>query len=467
MGFLGDWFNKKAISNTVGVSQPVKMEVRFVGMNQVVWSVVDGAGFIDNGYLGNHAVFSVQDWKSQKCATADPIVSEKVDEKTYRKFKSLMKEPTRDSFLRAQDIKHKALREISDHEMKKVLDHPNPYMSRYELDYGLSAYLDLTGNGYLFGVRDGMDGVTGKIKEIYLPAAQNVQATMSNYEIINYFLLTNPEVKINAANVCHLRNWNPLARTDADRYSGLSRLHALSHIIDSYNESIEAEASIYQDKGVRTILFPKGVVDPNELSTEQGMSQRDRFNQQVKEVGVGGILTSKIEMGSINLGFSPAEMGILESKKLSKIDICAAYHVPPEIMFWGENSTYNNMPAFRKIALTDAVLPEYEKKADKLNDWLTPSYDPDGKQGLVISYNYDDFNELQPDKKELADWLSKVPLTANEIREAFGYGIAKDENADKVILSGNFKLLETMDMESFAGSGVNPFDSGDNTDSNA
>jgi len=464
MGFLGDYFNsrKAQVLKVPTESRPIQMQVNFVGSGQVVWSVIGSESFIDNGYLGNHAIFSIQDWKSQKCATASPLVYQKKDEKTYKKYKSFLKNPTIDSFRRAQDIKHKAMVEISEHEMQHVLDFPNPKMSRYELEYGLSAYLDLTGNSYLFGVRDGVDGVTGKIREIYLPPAQNVQATMTGYNIDNYFLLSNPTVKINAANVCHLRNWNPLARTQADMYSGISRLHSLSHLIDSYASGIEAEASIYQDKGVKTLLFPK-VPKSDDETIEQKQSQRDRFNQQLKEVGAGGVLTSSVEMGSINLGVSVKDLGILESKALTKIDFCAAYHVAPEIFGWGAHSAYENLGENRKIALTDAILPEYEKKSDALNGWLTPSYDPDGKQGLVIGYNYDDFNELQADKAKLAAWMEKVPLTANEWREAFGYGALKDENSDKIIIPANKKLLEDMGLESFAGTNFNA----DNADINA
>jgi phage portal protein BeeE len=295
---------------------------------------------------------------------------------------------------------------------------------------------------------------------MYLPPAQDVKGIRTGYFITEYFRNSNPTVKIDAKNVCHIRNFNPSMKTGYDNYSGLSRLHSLSHLIDTYNESIETEASIYKDKGVRTIVFPKGQSDVNDVSIEQGESQRDRFNRQLKETGQGGIITSKVEMGSITLGYSPKDLGILESKVVTKIDVCAAYHIPPEIFSWGAHSAYENLAENVKIALNDAILPEYEKKTNSLNKWLTPSYDPDGKQGLYIGYNYDNFNALQPNKKELSEWMKNVPLTANETREAFGYEALKDENADKILISGNFKLLEDMGMDSFSGNdGVNPFDS--------
>lgn len=466
MGFLGEWFNlnKKGKSNGgIGVSKPLRMQFNIVGPGQVTWSLLNGENFLENGYLGNHAIFSIQDWKSQKCAMAPSIIYEKKDSKVFKQYKSFLTNSTPDSFLRARDIKHKALRELEDHEMQNVLDFPNPGMSRFEFDYGLTTYIDQTGNGFIFGVRDGLDGTTGKIKEMYLPPAQDVKWIREGYYITEYYQNSSATIRIDAKNVCHIRNFNPsLIKNGYDSFSGLSRLHSLSHLIDTYNESIETEASIYKDKGVRTIVFPKGQLDVNDMSVEGGMSQRDRFNQQVKETGSGGIITSKVEMGSITLGYSPKELGILESKGLTKIDFCAAYHIPPEIFGWGGHSAYENLAENKKIALNDAVLPEYEKKANALNLWLTPSYDPDGKQGIYIGYNYDVFNELHPNKKELADWMKLVPMTPNETREALGYQALKDENADKIIISGNYKLLEDMGMESFAGGGADPFGSDQN-----
>ncbi|MCF0059957.1 phage portal protein [Dyadobacter chenwenxiniae] len=468
MGFLGDFYNKNIklkrqnAPSVVGVSQPLRMQFRFMGVNQFVWNTVTTDDFVENGFLGNGVVFTVQDWKSQKCATARPLVYQKRDEKSYRQYKSFLTNPTKDSFLRARDIQFKALEEISGHEMQNVLDNPNPFMTRFEFEYGLTAYLDLTGDGYIFGARDSIDGTTGKIREMYLPQAQDVAGVMNGYEITKYYLQSNPGTYIDARNVCHLRNFNPTRRIIGQYHKGLSRLHALSPLVDSYRENITAEASIYADKGVRTMVFPKGQMDPNEGSIEQKQSMRDLFNQQLKESSAGGIITSSVEVGSINLGFNPKDLGLVESRQDIKIDICAAYHIPPELFGWGAHSAYENLPTNRKIAITDAVLPEYEKRINKYNQWLTPSYDPDGKQGLVIGYNLDDFNELQPDRNELATWMERVPgLTANQWLEAFGYGAGNDENANKMLISTKFKLLEQIGVESFEGRPGNPFENED------
>jgi len=479
MGFLGDFFNKKAQKTTpANTNRPLEMQFRFLANGQVQWFPRNAEEFITNGYLGNHAIFTIQDWKCQKVASAPSLVYEKRDEKTYKKYKNFIKGRTEESFMRARDIKHKALTEITNHDMQKVLDKPNPFMSAFEFYYGLQAYVDLVGAGYIEGVRDSMDGVTGKIKEMYLPPAHQmviVSGGISN-PMKEFYLSSNPEVRISSQNVCQIRNFSPIYSTGYEHLYGLSRLHAARDIVYSYNKGIEAEASIFEDRGVRTLVSPKNMTDSNgtsmnDLTVEQASDLRDNFNRKIKEVGSGGILFGTVEMNAINIGISPKDMGIVESKKMTKSDYCALYHIPDILFGWSDsNSTYNNLAESRKIALTDSVIPELEKLSDHLNGWLTESYDPGGKAGLVIGHDYEYFSEMQQDRKALVEWMDKANcLTIDERREMLNYGAAdpKEENARKIIVSSNMKLLETMDMESFAGSGVNPFDSGDNTDSNA
>lgn len=471
MGVL-EWLgvNKKSQSKNTGSSRPLEMMFRFSANGQVQWFPRNPDEFIKNGYLGNHAIFTIQDWKCQKVASAPILVCEKKDEKTYKKYKSFLSGKTEESFLRARDVRHKALVEITDHEMQHVLDNPNPIMTSFEFYYGLMAYIDLVGAGYMQGVRDSVDGVSGKIKEMYLGTSNEIVIVSGgiNQPIKEYYLSSNPEKKIDARNVCQIRNFSPgtSGGINTEWLYGLSRLHAARDIIHSYNESIEAEASIYEDKGVRTLVFPKGSHDANDLSITQASAIRDDFNQKIKQTGQGGILTSTIEMGVVNIGISPKDLGVFESRKMTKADYCALYHIPPLLFDWAEKGAYNNnLAESRKIALTDAVLPELEKIAAGLNSWLVPSYDPDGKRGLVVDHDYEYFPEMQQDRKALVEWMEKANcLTINERREMLNYGVANpaEENADKIIISGNYKLLEDMGMESFAGGDVNPFESDQN-----
>jgi len=463
-----DWFIKPPVKATPIVpvySAPMEMIARFLANGQVVWFDNNAEGNIKEGFLGNHIIFTIQDWKSSKVASAPPLVYEIKDEKTYRKYRAFLADASVDSFRRSQDMKIKALEEIEGHDMQKVLDRPNPHMSRYEFEYGLQTYVDIVGSGYYMGVRDGIaDPEKGKITEMYLPPAHHMTIHTGdiNNPIKEWSLSSNPDKKISAANVCQVRNFSPRYETASQWMYGLSRLFSAKGIIQKYKDGAASEIGIYQNNGRQDIIFPKDAVDPNEYSLEQMQGIRDAISSKLKS---GGISTSTIELGSIRIGFSPTELGILESLQDAKVDLCALYHVPPELFAWGEHSTYNNMTEKRKIGLTDAVLPELEKRKDALNHWLVPSYAEKSKAKLVIDYDYEYFPELQADNAEIVKWMQYVPLTANERRALFKYDSKRDQNADKLMVQTNLTLLEDMGLESFPG---NPDDNtfGGNNDGN-
>ena len=97
---------------TPNISKPREMVFRFLPDGQVVWFEQSGSEFMNNGYLGNHAIFTIQDWKSKKVASCPPILYEIKDDKEYKRYRMLLKDSTPESLLRSQDIKRKALEEV-------------------------------------------------------------------------------------------------------------------------------------------------------------------------------------------------------------------------------------------------------------------------------------------------------------------------------------------------------------------
>lgn len=436
------------------VSRPVEMQFQFIGNGTVSWFPANPEEFLKNGYLANDIVFSVQDWKSQKCAAAPPLVYQVKSKKHYALYRHYMKnmDSKGENYQRAYDIRQKALEEVEDSPILHVLNNPNPLMTAFEFWYGLQTYLDQVGSGYIFGVRDGLsDPTTGKVTQMWLPHAQQVviESGGMGRPISKYYLNNNPTKKISAENVCQIRNFSPIATNNGlDALYGLSRLFAGRRLIYSDNKTLEAEAAAYQDKGVRDLVSPKGAMDRNMLTMEQAKDLKTDFNSQLRQVGVGGVMVSTVEMTGIKLGYSPKEMGYLESRASNKAAICSMYQLPVELFNGGDNATYNNMDIFVKKALIDAVLPEYEKKKDGLTSWLAKSYDPSGR--TVIDYDLDYFPELQKNKEELMKWMNEGNcFTPNERRVAVGYEPSSEPNAEKITVSGNIKLLDDMDLTSF------------------
>ncbi|MGA9651892.1 phage portal protein [Pedobacter sp.] len=463
---LFDFLNKKAESRK---SIPREMLLRFLPSGQVVWMPDNTETLLKEGYLGNHAVFTIQDWKSQKIASAPRNIYEVVDQKAYSRYRLMMKGATEKSLFEAERLKRKGLREVTGQvDLQKTLDRPNNLMSWYEFVYGLSTFKDMVGSGYIGATRDGVgDATKGAIREMELLPSQHVVITAGDRAnpIKSYHLKTNPEVKIAVENVCQIRHFDPRYDVGMQWLYGLSRLYPARDIIQEYKESTATKVNIFQDKGVRDIIFPKGVTDPGEISVTEAQSAEDNMNRKLTERG--GIITNSIELGSIRVGFSPVEMGILESQAVTKEDFCALYHIPAEVIGWGDKATYSNMDQFVKQALINSVLPELEQLKDRLNEWYVPSYE-DTKQPLnnqgqkfVIDFDHEYFPEMQQDKKALVDWLERSPVSVNEFRAAIRYDEDPDENANKPMIRNGYKFLEDMGIESLASGDTSMFEDND------
>ena len=445
----------KAVRPLSGTSRPLEMIFRFAPNAPVAWYQDTGTDFVNNGYLGNHIVFSIQDWKSQKVSIAPPMLYKVVNEKAHRKYKALLKSDDRRKGLsEAMRLKGQALEEVEGSELAKLLQRPNPQMGWSEFAYGYCTYKDIVGAAYFAGVRSGVDDPTeGKIREMYLLPSHHVviESGGITQPIREIYLRTSPDKKIDARNVCQIRNFSPNYDQPYQFLYGLSRLQAANSILQKYNEGVATEVDTYQKRGIRDIIFPKSRPDMEDPTVEQVQLTKDSINRDIQSAGHGGVMATTSELGSIRVGLSPKDMGVLESQKLTKQDFCALYHIPWELFAWSE-SKYDNLSVSRKIALTDAVIPELEALKDALNHWLVPSYYPDGN--YVLDFDYEYYPELQDDIKDTVDWMEKANcLTTNEKRAALRYGATEDPNGDRVIVSGNMQFLEDVGTDSFS---VNP-----------
>lgn len=447
MGVLDRLFKKA--SKPSGVSRPLEMTWQFLPDGQVVWFSNEGDGLINDGYLRNHVVWTVQDWKAQKVASAPPLLYKIRNEKEYRKYRGQMKSVNYKNFHAIRDLKFKALEEVEDHRVLNLLKNPNPLMSGFEFFYGHTVYKDIVGSSYMLAVRNGTkDPTEGEIQELWLPPAHKmtiVSGGLSN-PVSKYKLTGSPDKEIDAKNVLHIRNFSPRFDSPLQSLYGMSRIFSARDVIQEYNSSIEYKTGINQSKGVRAIIFPKGVNDIGQVEMAQAAAVQDKLNARLANSSDGGIMASNVEIGVVNVGFTPEQLGTLKSNRETKKDICALYHVSDIIFGWSDHATFNNLSEARKISLTDAVLPELEILKDSLNQWLLPNFTKD--KDYVLDFDDEYYAELQEDKAEQVKWMSQAPLTANERRELLGYERSLDLNADKVIINNNFQLLETLGSES-------------------
>lgn len=126
------------------------------------------------------------------------------------------------------------------------------------------------------------------------------------------------------------------------------------------------------------------------------------------------------------MSLSPKDMDFIELKKMSRLEICAAFGVPPEIVGDMEHATYSNYQEARKAFYQDTVIPILYKIRDRLNSTLVKKFG----DNLVLDVNLDAIDALQEDRAEMWDRvLNAVDKGLLSINEAVMNSVLKTSKA--------------------------------------
>jgi HK97 family phage portal protein len=301
--------------------------------------------------------------------------------------------------------------EIDTHKLLDLLYKPNEFMSKQEFFESIAAYLLLSGNSYLES--NGPD--FGPPMELFplrpdrmviLPDAKNFVA---GYE---YTVGAN-KFRWDASKVGHIK----LFSATSDFY-GLSPIEVAAQGIDNDNAA----------KTWNNSLLNNGARPSGALVTEQALSEfqynnlkseLDKNVRGAKNSGKPMLLEGGLKWQDMSL--SPRDMDFIQSRKMSRLEICAAFNVPPEMVGDKEHATYSNYTEARQAFYMEGVLPNLDKIRDKLNAWLVPKFG----EKLYLDYDIDSIEALQENSdtkaaRIRADYQAGI-LMLNEARTANGW----------------------------------------------
>ncbi|CCH01943.1 hypothetical protein FAES_3937 [Fibrella aestuarina BUZ 2] len=376
----------------------------------------------------NPYIFIVANWKASRFSQATPLLYEVKNEKAYRLWTQ------RKGYDRLDDVEHrrKALEEIAfeDAGCEQLLTRPNPTQTWAELMYGHSIYHDF-GNSLIRKITPGKGLNADKAKELWLlPTArwQGVTASLAGYE----YYIDNQGQKLPAAEVCHIRRFNPMFNDDDTALWGLSKLVSSQQLVDRSNAALEAEYALMINQGKKTIIFPKsekGVgLNPQEFANMTLAMETVR--RKLKHTKTGDFANFNTELGLLEIGMSAADLGIGDTHGLTKEDLCALWGFNTLAVFSPmDNAKYSNLQEATKMSLRQGILPDLYLTYDKLSQFILGKRDLK-KRKVILQPNTDVFPELQPDYKSIKEKADGMILTPNERREMFGWGRLDFEGMD-------------------------------------
>jgi HK97 family phage portal protein len=357
------------------------------GSASPVWGGLDYRAFATDGYSKNVVVYRCVEEIAKGVATVPLIVGRKVGGEFVP---------------------------FPDHPLQALLNRPNPTQSRHWLLYYMTGYMMLSGNTYLEGVRGSRDG--SPIKELYVKRPDRMSVQTNRFGVASYTWGRNtPDETVwdvdpvtQVSDINHMRLFSPL-----DDVYGMSPVQAAALNIDQHNESDSWLMSQMQYGRPGALMSEQAMTDPQvERVQSQWAVKRDAIRKR------GDILVGDGGLKWHDIGLTPKDLMLLDSKKLTGRFICMAFGVPAPIVGF-DDATFNNQETARMAFWDTTVIPHLEWTLEELGTWFGQMFEDDD---LVIMPDLDAVTALEPRRAAKWDRLQKADfLTKNEKREELGY----------------------------------------------
>ena len=349
---------------------------------QPVWSGRDYAAFADEGYAKN--------------VTAYAAINKIADAASSVKFNIF-----------------RGKQELEAHPILDLLAQPNPMQSGSDYMAAKVGYYMLSGNGYEERVTVG-----GTVRELYQlrPDRMKVIPGASGFPIAFEYKVGGRSVTFEVdpasmdSDIRHMKSFNPL-----NDWYGQSAIEAGAYAVDQNNEAMKWMQALLQNSA-----RPSGALttkDDKDLSDDQFHRLKAQIDDQYtgsRNAGRPMLLEGGLKWEQ--MGMSPIDMQIIETKYSSARDVALALGVPPQLIGIPGDNTYANYAEARLAFWEDTVIPLVELIAADWNAWLAKP------QGVELRPDYDQIPAIAEKRKVMWDMADKATdLTINERRAMKGY----------------------------------------------
>ncbi|GGN32310.1 phage portal protein [Deinococcus daejeonensis] len=305
------------------------------------------------------------------------------------------------------------------HPLQALLDRPNPFMSRQDMLERWALHLELGGNALWHKVLVG-----GKPVELWPLAPDGIKPIPSRLGFISGYEWRqgSDQKTLDAGEVLHWQFVDP-----STPYWGLSPLKAAAQAVDTDLAAVKWNRAVLANDGKPPLaVFLSDQLDPTqqELAARFIQGQIDG-NSVRKALVLGG--ASKAQPLSMNA----AELDWLEGRRMSREEIGAVFGVPPMLMVAGQDVTYANLDASKRILWEDTVVPLLDDLCQGLGMGLLPHWGAERTHRIVADLSgVTALQENMKDRAEAAKILVEAGFPINAVNQRLGLGFAPVDGGD-------------------------------------
>lgn len=250
----------------------------------------------------------------------------------------------------------------SDHPVYGVLhDAPNGMMTAFEFREAIIAAILIHGNAYAEIERNGRGQVIGL--HLIDPGSMSVERLRSGR--LRYTVTGVPGRVLLQDEVLHLRY-----RLDRNGALGLSPVHIAR---ETFNRAL-AETDTAAKQAVKGFRPEGAVVFAQSINPTQKTDVLDKLRQKIeRNDNTSGILVLDGGADWKPFAFNSKDAEFLESRKLTALDVCRVFGVPPSAAGITDNATYSNIGEESRALVQRCLAPMARRIEQAMNmALLTP-----------------------------------------------------------------------------------------------
>mgnify|MGYP002078497776 CR=1 FL=1 len=302
--------------------------------------------------------------------------------------------------------------EQADHPFERLLQKPNPLLSRFELIEHTVGHLEIHGNAYWFlaGEPGGLPLELWPLRPDRVSIVPDARRGVRGY----IYEVDGRQVPLDAAEVVHFRRWHP-----SNDYYGLSALEAARLAVEADRAMADWNRRYFGEG----MAVPAGIVAIRERVSD---SDYERLQREWRSAYGGRERRTAFLRGASvewhNVGLSQQEMDFLDARRFNREEIFQIFGIP--VGLFSENATEANALVGERVFVERTLWPKLVRIAEKITTDLLPFYG----RGLVGR-----FEDIRPqDRRAQLEEIrvARGVLTTDEIRARyFGLGPLPKEPA--------------------------------------
>lgn len=410
---------------------------------------------LTKGYGENPDVNAMVNKMASKTTSVPYIIKPIEDEKVYKQIKRF---PTNPTFLQKKKLDFLKKEAFKDVEQAMPLEKPNPNQTWDEIIFLYKVYLKVCGNVYLYRMSNSM-GVP--IALYILPShwmqivLKSKASTLSYENPIDYYILEqgNQFVKFDVETIIHIKRANPFYNQNGSHLYGYSELMAAIRNINSSNSGIDQNVKTMQNSGVYGFLHAADGASP--LTAEQAQNLKERLvdmdNSTTKLSNIAG---ASGKIGFTRISLTTDELKPFDYLSNDRRTLCNSLNYPIALLNEERSGTgfgTDEVIEAKKVLITDNIEPDLKLLAGYLNIEFIQKFK--GYEKSVLEFDISELPEMQIEISKMIDWMSKSPLTLNEIREAVNYEPIEGEDMDVIYINSNLKRIDDPSVDEMQNNG--------------